>query len=212
VRNGVSKRIGSKTTIGQAYRPRGGLTRLSGVRRRLPLAGGAGEYWDGNFGCTWFDRVWFAAGTPGGDTRPTTGVDGARGSFLVLPGFTRRPNLGLPWVERQWADGLCRPAGAKTVFWVWFYKYFAPLALGMGKTSAWQSHSSVALSRYADRRGARRCVFRAHWPEILVSPFRPAGRPSSAVRLRTGRTIQASGLCHPGFTWFYPWTVAGRVG
>jgi len=147
-------------------------------------------------------------GTPG--LQP--GVGGARGSFLVLPGLTRRPNLGLPWVERQWAEGLCRPAGAKTVFWVWFYKYFAPLALGMGQTSAWQSHSSVALSRYADRRGERRCVFRAHWPEILVSPFRPAGRPSSAVRLLTGRTIQASGLCHPGFTWFYPWTVAGRVG
>ena len=31
---------------------------------------------------------------------------------------------------RRWSDGLCRPAGAKIVFNVWFYKYFAPLVLG----------------------------------------------------------------------------------
>ena len=33
-------------------------------------------------------------------------------------------------------DRLCRPAGAKIVFGVWCYKYFAPLALGRGRTLA----------------------------------------------------------------------------
>jgi hypothetical protein len=42
------------------------------------------------------------------------------------------------WVlpaAQKWTNGRCRPAGARIIFVVWFYNYFAPLALGMGVDS-----------------------------------------------------------------------------
>ena len=43
-------------------------------------------------------------------------------------------DLDLP-AAQKWTNGICRPAGARIIFVVWFYNYFAPLALGMGGDS-----------------------------------------------------------------------------
>jgi len=85
---------------------------------------------------------------------------------------------------------------------------FTKGALGMGVRLAVASFDNWAVigkvsflvlpaftgRQLAGRNREKRRVFRKGWSDISVFPFRPAGR----------RTIQASGLCYPGFTWFYP--------
>ena len=66
-------------------------------------------------------------GTGSGDPAYNRRVGGARGSFF---GFT--------WLDRGGDGGptdYAAPLELRLLFGVWFYKYFAPLALGMGVDS-----------------------------------------------------------------------------
>ena len=159
----------------------------------------------------WFDLVLSGLTALGCQQRRRVGTPGLQSGRLGRD-FIFWFDLDLP-AAQKWTNGICRPAGARIIFVVWFYNYFAPLALGMGgdsggfgmvtfwfylllpdRTSAWQHKQRRRVGTPGLQSGRLGSNFMLWFCRPNLGPTIPALSPGQAARTAS-ETLGATFRC-----------------